>query len=201
MSENQNPYDFILNSGDQPKKTGLGNILSSPSGKKQRLIFIIAGVAILLIIALIVFAMVFSGGGGNREQLLGLAQKHAEIIRVADIGVDKAKSSEARNLAMTTKLSLQSSQSSLMEVVQKTGKVSNKELAAGQNKETDTALESAERNNRFDEAFVEILAKELTDYRGDLQTAFSNSSSASNKKVYSTIFGQTGAILPEQQEE
>ena len=200
MPDGQNPYDFILNSSNQPKKSGLGHFLSSPQNKTQRIIFIAAGGVILLMLALIVFSLIFSSGGGNRDQLLGLAQRHAELVRVSDIGLEKSRDSEARNLAATTKLSLQSSQSNLMTIVNKTGKVGNKELSAGQDPETDKALEAAERNNRFDEAFIQILSDQLQEYQTELKATHSASSSAANKQTYSNILNQVGALLPEQTE-
>lgn len=155
-----------------------------------------AGAMVLLLIVVTVFALLFSGGGGNREQLVRLAQRHTEIIRIAEIGSEKSKGTEARNLAVTTRLSLQSSKSSLLEAVQKTGKVGNEELSAGRDQEVDADLEAAERNNRFDEVFIEVLSGHLTEYRAELQSAFTDSSNKNSKKVYSDIFGQVGALLP-----
>lgn len=191
----QNSYDFILNDG---KKAGKEGWPAPPPGKTRRLVLMAAGGIALVLVLAIVFALLFAGGGADRQRLLGLAQRHAEIMRVADIGIDRARSHEARNLAVTTKLSLQSSQPRLMAVVQRASEFEREELAAGHDPETDTMLETAERNNRFDEVFVQTLTAMIKEYRLEINAAHEASRSAANRQVYADIFMQLGALLPEQ---
>jgi hypothetical protein len=193
MPKQQNPYEFIMSSGAAPKKSWL----PTPANKTQRIIFVAAGGFILLLLIVVGFSVISGGNNGDTDRLLKLAQQHAEIVRVAEIGTEKARSPQARNLAATTKLTLQSSQGDLLDVVNKFTKVGSKELAAGKNQDTDKALETAEQSNRFDEAFIETMNKSLSSYSSELKAVYDASSSEDNKRVYSEIFNQVTTLLPE----
>src|SRR3990167_2153846 len=137
QNENTQPdYGFILDPSQQTKKTML------PSGnKKQRILIVLTGGAILLVLTVVGFSLIF--GGGSSEQSLQLAQKHTELIRIAQIGTEKAKDSKAKNLAITTKLTLQSSQPKVLKITNQ--KAESKALLAGKNESTDKSLTEAEQ--------------------------------------------------------
>lgn len=198
MLENQNSYDFILNNENQPKKKRLLGFFPSPQNKAQRILFVATGGTVLLLLSIIVFGLLFAGDGGE-ELNMRLAQRHAEIIRVANIGVEKARGQDTRNLAITTKLSLQSSQARLHNLIG--DRVDNRQIAAGRDAATDTALGAAEQNNRFDEAFVTKLTLHLREYQAQLQTALVDVPQSESKEVYHKILTQVSALLPESPEE
>lgn len=193
MNQQQNPYDFILNDAKPAKRPLLpGN----GSSVKQRLLIAGAGAAILVIIGIMFMNLVFGGSKGPTEQLLKLAQTQTEIVRISDLGVQKAKGTEARNLAITTKLSLSTQ---LAETTERLGtlgkKVNSKELALGQNPQTDTALDTAEQASRFDEEFLKVLNSQLADYQTSLQSTYSAAGDTTDKDLLSGQFDDVAILL------
>lgn len=198
MSEDQNQYDFIMNPGQPSVKDKLFSKLPVPGGKKQRFILAIAGAVLLIAILSLGGWLLSLSGNAEKERLTALAQQHTEIIRIAEIGIDKATDPAVRNFASTTKLALQSSQAQLNDVVSKVQKVDNKLLRAGQDPKTDESLTTAEQRNLFDDVFKSILTAELRQYQAQLMTAYDASSSDANKQVYSNIYNQVTALIPKQ---
>lgn len=164
---NSSQFDFIMNPNQPQKKSLL------PSGPKQRLLlFVIAG-AIALMFLIILFAIILGGRQTNTEQVVSLAQKQNEIVRIAAIGNTKAGGPEAQKLAALTSLTITTDQKKTTDWLskQKT-KVSSKDLAKGANSKTDAELTSAEQNGRFDEVFIKTLTAQLEDYRTSMQSTY-----------------------------
>jgi len=195
MQPDQNQYDFIFN---DPNKKAKKSFLPRGS-KNQWIIFVAIGASILIVLALIVAAIFSSAGKGSTEALVSVAKQQTEVIRIADIGVDKATGSEARNLAITTKLSLTTSQKQVIAAIQKGGrKLSNQELAGALNPKTDTLLTSAEQAGKFDEVFLETLKTQLTAYQNELRQAQSAVSSKANKEILANAIKQVTLLLDSQ---
>lgn len=188
--ENQQPdYNFIFNP-QQPNKNGL----IAGGNKKQRILIALGGGLVLLLVFVVLFSVIFSGGS-DKQLTLRLAQQHTELIRISEIGEDKARGQAAKNLATTTRLTLQSSETDILAIANNSQKVDSKLLAAGQNPETDETLTEAEQRSQFDEVFTEVVSEELQAYRSDLQQAFNISKSARNKQIYSQLYDQLGDII------
>lgn len=164
----QNPYDFILKGQGKPKRSfGSGSL-------KQRVIIVAGGALILLIAAVVLISLIGSGGKGNTSALLNVAQQQTELARVAGIGVDKADSTDTKNLAITAQLSMQSSQADTVALLKKSGhKVNDKSLALLQNSNTDQQLDDADASSTFDSTFTQLFKTELNNYRSALQNAYS----------------------------
>ncbi|MDZ7744410.1 MAG: hypothetical protein U5K77_01470 [Candidatus Saccharibacteria bacterium] len=192
MQNEQDQYDFILNDKKGSKKS----LLPAMDPKKKRLLLIFGGGVLFITLIVIIFGLISSLNNKDREFLINMVQQHAEIVRVAEIGEDKARNQATRNLAVTTKLALQSSQDDIVNIANKTGKVSSADIAGGMSVQTDEELETAEQNNSFDEAFEEILYELLEEYRATLVEAYDISTSEANKQVYSDTFNQIRALLP-----
>lgn len=192
MQNEQDQYDFILNDKKGSKKS----LLPAMDLKKKRLLLIFGGGVLFITLIVIIFGLISSLNNKDREFLINMVQQHAEIVRVAEIGEDKARNQATRNLAVTTKLALQSSQDDIVNIANKTGKVSSADIAGGMSVQTDEELETAEQNNSFDEAFEEILYELLEEYRATLVEAYDISTSEANKQVYSDTFNQIRALLP-----
>ncbi len=190
-SSPQGNYDFILNHGQQPSKS----ILPGGGSMKQRIIVVAIGGGILLLIIIIVFALLL-GGGGSSDQLESIAKTEAELIRISDIGTQKAKGPDARYLAMTTKLSLTSTQKGTLGVLGK--KMSDKELATGRSSQTDATLNQAEQASRFDEVFTDVLKTALADYQKQLQQMYTSTDSNKVKQHLDKSFQQTTLLLGQQ---
>jgi hypothetical protein len=190
MQPNQMPgndYDFILGGGQSPGS------YQNPGDKKKRLLVVLGGGAVLLMVFAIVFSLIFGGGDKNTAALVSLAQRQTELMRVADIGIEKSRGSASQNLAVTTKLSVASSQNELLPLVGR--KVPPKELSLNQNSKIDEQLTAAEQNNRFDEEFTEIINSELTDYAGALQQAIDATPGKATRAALLSAYQNTQLLL------
>ncbi len=140
----------------EDKKKKKKTILPRTDSTKQRIIFVGLGVVVLFIIVSVVVSLLNSASNQNVVDLQSVAKQQTEIIRVANIGASKAKDSKTSNFALTTSLSLASSQTNTLEALKKAGrKMSPKDLNAGKNTDTDSLLTKAEQANSFDETFIE----------------------------------------------
>lgn len=186
--EPNSQYDFITNPSPPPQKSPLGGAGLS----KKKLALFAGGGALLLIIIISVAASMFSGGPTNTDHLLAVAAQQNEIIRVSDVAIKDAKGIEARNLAMTTKLSLRSDQSSLTAAL-KAQKV--KVPKAEKNAKTDQMLTEATQNNRFDEVYLKFIQAELVDYQKKLNTAYKTTISKSLKDTLRTQYENASILI------
>ncbi len=190
---NGNPYDFILNQGQKPKRS-LGG-----SSKQVRIIMVAVGFFALLVGILVVFSIISSAGKGSTDNLVKLAQQQTEIARVAAIGVEKGGSSDTKNLAITTQLSLKTSAANTIALLSKQGhKVKEQTLALAQNSQTDTQLDSAAASNTFDETFTKLIKAQLASYRTTLQNDFNATSKTSERQLLQDSFNSVVIILNEQ---
>lgn len=190
-SGQENPYDFILKGEGKPKRSfGSGSL-------KQRIIIVGAGACILLIAAILLISLIGSGGKGSTDALINVAQQQTELARVAAIGVDKASSTDTKNLAITTKLSMQSSQADTVALLKKSGHgVSDKTLALLQDSNTDQQLDSADASNTFDSTFTQLLQRLLNSYRSSLQNAYKTVSSSQQQVLQASFNDATILIVP-----
>lgn len=192
----QNPYDFIMNSGDAPKKGPLG--LPGGSSTMQRMLIVGGGLVILLIVGTLLMSVLAGGGKSNSAQLLTLAQTQTELVRVSENIAKEPKlaNENTRILALNTSLSVGSTKQQVLGMITKSGKkVKDKELGISKNSKTDSALAAALQNNQYDEVAVKILNTELKSYRLQLKTSYGAVSSNADKQVLSDAFKGAGLLL------
>ncbi len=190
----QNSYDFIFNN-PQPPKRGLGSALSGNS-KKQRIIIAVIGGVILIIVAMAAFSFITSSGKSSTQALIELAQEQTELVRVADTGVGKARSGATKNLAITTQLSLQTTQLDTIALLKKNGhKLGAKQLGLKQSAATDQQLTVAVASNTFDEIFTELLHKQLAAYRVSLQKVYKTATNKTEKQILQTSFNGVTLLI------
>lgn len=187
MQPNQtNPdYSFIQNAG--AKKAG--------PGKKQRIMIVVGLGVVLLIVGIIVSSFLFGGSNDSATRTLKLAQTHTELIRISELGMDKARGQAAKNLATTTNLTLLSEQSAIVSIAEKDQEITKKILSFGQNSDTDDTLTEAEQRSQFDEVFIELLVKEMEAYRQELEAAYDASNSNANKQTYQKLYDSLNKII------
>lgn len=191
----QNPYEFIMNSGEQSKKT----LLPGGGNTKQRIMLVGGGGAVLLIVFMVIFSLLMGGNKGNEQVLIGLAQQQTELVRVAAIGVTKAKSPNTQNLAITTQLSVSSAQKDLLTLIKKQKiKLDPKILTQTKNTKTDTQLTAAEQDNRFDETFTLVLQQQLSAYALALKNAFNESTGINTRQALSEAAKNAELLTPKQ---
>jgi len=188
----QPDYDFILNHGaNKPKSPLLPKLGNS---KKQRWLMIGAGGGLLLIILLLLFSAVF--GGNKNQSLLEVAQAQQELIRVSTLGASKNSSAAARNLAVTTKLTIETNQKEMIDQLKKQGQKTNtKLLDAKKNTQTDATLTQAAQDNRYDEIFTQQVQQQLMDYQQQLKAAYDGTSSKSLKQLLNNEFAEAGLLI------
>ncbi len=185
------PYGFIL-APDQPKKPRF-----SFGGSLKRRIIVIVGIFVILIaLTMVASSLLGRSGEAQSQKLSELAAAQTELVRLSTIGVDKATATETKSLAVNVQLSVESSRQATIGVLSKRGvKVQGKDLAAAKNLKSDTLLSQAARNNRFDQAFEELMHTTLANYQTLLRSAH-DSGSANEKKVFASTYNGVGLLLP-----
>lgn len=179
-------YDFIFN----PPQPGKKSILPLPGGSstKSRAMVAGAGALLLLIVGFAFMSFLSNLNKADTEALVAAAQQQHELIRLAEVGTKKARSQAAKDIAITTKLALQSQQDDMLAAVRSAGrKLSRQELAAARNPLVDEALTKAEQNNRFDEEFMAIMNSALDDYQKAVKRAYEG---AKDSKLRSALAAQ-----------
>ncbi len=180
--EKSGQYDFFLNDQPSAKQPLLGKI--GRLSKKVKIAVAATILVVLLIIASTV-ASFFSTGAGDDEkklQLLGISKQQNEIVRIAGVGAKKAHRTEAKNLALTTKLGMATEQANLQAAL-KTQDVRARSSLLDKDKrvKNDQTLTVAEQNNRFDDAFLELMYAEIAIYQKELKIAYDDAESKAFK--------------------
>ena len=188
MQPQENPYQFITDASNKPK----GSLLPGGNSKQGRIIVAVVGLVILLIVGFVVMSLISSSGNSGKEDLLKAAQQQTELIRVSKLGIDKARDSSARNLAINTNLSLQSDQATLLSL----SKVSPKQLGLTRSTKTDIALTTAEQSNKFDEVFTQTIQTSLAQYQATLKSAYDHSSGKKLKTALNDMYAHAGLLIP-----
>lgn len=189
-----NQYAFITDPKKLPKKS----LLPGGNSQKSRLFMVLGGVFGLIILAMIVMAVIGSIGSDEKQSWLKLAQEQQELIRVSELGSQKAQVRETKNLAITTKLSLTSSQSTINSLAKKNGaQVDSKSLALGKDTKVDAQLKTAEQTNQFDKVFAEVLKTKLTVYQSDMKKLYEGTTSKKTKASLSSAYTSAGILAAE----
>jgi hypothetical protein len=181
-------YNFIMNS--QPAKKSLFGAGTQTS----RLLMLVAGFGVLLAIFGLMLSLIFGGGTDNTDKLVAIAAKQTEIIRVAELGEKQATNTATKNYASAVKLSMTSAHQEVISLLStKKRKVSQKELAASKDGDTDKALTMATQTNKFDEVFTETLQKQVLGYQRDVREVF-NASTGKDRTALQNIYNQTKVL-------
>jgi len=183
-------YDFIFNP-NQPNKKSL---LPGGGSKKGRIIVVAVGAAILLTLIIVIAGLVNNAGKADTASLISAAKQQQELIRIAKVGQDKAKTQAAKNIAVTTLLALESEQDDMQTAITAAGLNAKKVLVASPNTKTDQALTSAEQNNRFDEEFLSIMTTSLISYQKSVKEAYDGATSKQLKAALTTQFESANTL-------
>lgn len=190
---NPSQYDFITNPAKPPKKS---IIPGSGSSKTQRIVLVVAGLVILFMLIFIFASFITSSGRSNTEQLTAVLQTQTEVSRVAEIGENKSSTENAKKLASTVNIVVESQKNQLNSLLAKQEiKINPKQLSAGRKTETDQTLTTAEKNGRFDDAFVQTMRAELEGYQKTLKAAYDGSPSKSIREALNADYQQVTLLL------
>jgi hypothetical protein len=185
-------YEFIL-SPDQPKRAGL----RLPKGGSKGILFLVGAAAVGLIL-LILMLNLFRGGGTNAAPFIRVAQEQQEMLRVIAAQETNLESQDAKNFVTNTDVSIASDQQEFNTLLSLNKiKLSKKQLALGQNQNTDTALENAASTSNLDQALVTELRKELTTYQASLRQAFNATDGPKTRAGINAMY-ENAALLIEQ---
>lgn len=185
-------YDFIMNTGNQPKKSKLG--LPSGNSTKQRVLIVAGGAGILLIVGFIVMSL-FGGSPSSKDNLTLLAQQQNEIVRIADAAQTAKTIRNINTLHAATSIGvvLQSDQQQTIALLAK--KPSVKILSLKKSTKTDADLVTASQNNTYDETLLNTLQTQLVQYQQQLKKTYDASSSKKEKDALSAAYKNTGLLL------
>lgn len=193
MQPEQNPYDFILNTSEQPKPK-----LFNAGGSKKNKIILIAGLFSIIFIAFILISSFLGSADKNlQDKLLSIAQQQTEIIRVADLSKNEKTIRDQSTLifAYNTSISLNTSSQQVTKILNKNKKVDQKQLALKKDTKTDELLKNAALNNTYDETFKDILKKQLTTYQTDLKDTYSDAKDPADKLVLKNAYDAATILL------
>lgn len=186
----QNQYDFIF----APKQSAKKSLLPTGGSKKVR-ILIVGVVAFILLLAIFsVVGFIDNAGKGDTASLISAAKQQQELIRISKVGVDKARTQDAKNIAITTLLALESEQDDMKTAIEAAGLKPNSVLKGGNNTKTDQALTTAEQNNRFDEEFLKIMTESLVSYQKAVKDAYDGATSKKLKTALTAQFNSANTL-------
>ncbi len=185
-------YDFITDPGSRKPKKGF--TLPSGGSKASRILLVVGGFVILIVFFIIGSSILGSADKARKQQLIDVVAQQKELIRVAEIGVKKAKTAEGKNIAITTSLTLTSEQSELIAALKKLGVKADTKTIGGANKKTDELLTQAEQANQFDEVFIKKMREDLLKYAKSVQTAYKNNESKSTKEALKAQYDNAATL-------
>lgn len=197
-----NQYDFIVNppQNQPPPSGGLPAKLSGGGSGKKFLIFV--GGGLFLVVLLLLIVLLFSGGNPDVDKAVGLTQSQQETIRISELG-DETADQQLKNSAINSQLTLTTQQLQWRALLSEEGRVvSEDELKAKLNEDTDQHLDTARQSATFDSAFAQVLDTHLRSYASELNQIFTESSEPAIRELASTHFQQLELLvkqLPEQQ--
>lgn len=190
---NQDPYSFITQAPQQPARN-LG-----PTSTKGRIIIVAVAAVILIIIVVVVMSLLGNAGKAQTDQYVAIAKSQTEIIRISTLAEQKSRSLEGRSLALTTRLSFTTAQTDMKQVLATRSineKALTKQLSASQNKKTNDLLAEAEKNNRYEETYQEIVKNEVANYKKLLRAAVGGAT-PKEKQTLEAAFAQANTLFPE----
>jgi hypothetical protein len=188
--QSPNPqFDFMLKDSPAPKKSLMPSI-----PKPAKIILLAVAVIFVLVIAYAIFA---GRGGGSTQDIVSVIARQQETLRVTNLAQSQLQLQDPQTqaLAATVTAAISSDQKQLTDYLtaSKT-KLSTAQLASATDKNTDSLLQTASRNNNLDSAYVNYLKSALTKYQSDLQTAF-KSAGPNGKVLLQQAFESANTLL------
>ena len=189
---NNGQFDFIVNANHN---AGSG-FFSANAPLKTRILVVAVGAAVLLTLALVLVAVLSRVGSINSADLVGIAQRQAELARISQTPVTSADAQPTRNFAATTMLSLVSEQQSIVHFLAQHGTtVSAPVLQARKNTQTDTALKNAQTSGSYDQTYISLAQSQLQAYSQALKQAFQSAPTVAEKLLLQDAYNQAQLLI------
>lgn len=184
-------YDFIMGTSHRP----VGPKLANTSGP-IRIFLVVGGIILLLVVGLLFESFLHKSSGNDTATLLAILQDQTELTRISQEPVDQAAQPSTQDFAQTTRLSLMTEQSALLQVMKNHNlRVATKALTATKNTNTDTELSQAKTTGTYDATYVSIAQDQLTTYQHALSTAYSSIKSASERQALQTAYEHAKLLI------
>ncbi|MDB5175825.1 MAG: hypothetical protein JWM81_683 [Candidatus Saccharibacteria bacterium] len=190
-----NPYDFIVNPSKPPKNNPIAN-----GSMFSRLLVVSGGLVVLLVLFVIVKGLL-GGGDAGTKNMIGVAQRQQEIVRITSAASDKPGiSSDNKNFAITTKLSVTSAESDLKKYLASQGtKLKPQELALKKSAATDEQLKAADAASTYDTTLQQVMKTQLTLYQQELQRAYQKTTGTNGRALLKKQYADTSLLLKQLQ--
>jgi hypothetical protein len=159
---------FIMDPAQPPKKPRKFSLGGSPF---KKILVAVGGLILLLIIS-----SLFSGRSHVSPQLVSAAQQQQALIHLTTNAANEPSMSDAsKNFAITTKLSLTSSQRQLLSYMSRNHKkLNSKALNLKVSSSADKQLAAALSDGSYDRTFLLIMQQQLNAYQRQLSLARAN---------------------------
>ncbi len=188
-------FDFINKQSAKPPKRKFSSIISGI----PKPLLIGGGLFIVLVLIIVGGSVLSNRSGANNKKLVDIAAQSQEILRVSRAYQVQLKNPAAVNLAATTQVTLNSSQSEMLNYFKKLKvKYKSQDLLAHVDKKTDAQLSTAAQNNVLDAAYENYLKATLTKYRASLNAVY-KTSGPNMKKILKTAYNTASTILSSQE--
>lgn len=175
----QNQFDFLNAQPAKQKKSFL-----SSNNPKQKMLISVLFVLAVLIIAIIAVVVFRSLTKKDYSVYKSLVTQQNEIVRIAAVGVTKARDTSVKNYAATIGAVTLTEKNDTLAFARKAGvKINDKDLEAAKDAANDKALATAETNNQYDQKLVELLNSLVIAYQKDIQSAATGVTTKSEKAV------------------
>lgn len=185
-----NPYEFILSPDASAKKPSLGG------GSVLKRVLIIVGLLVILTIIGTVVASFLMPKDNTGPQMIAVAQEQQEVVRVAGEVAQNTTSSELRNLAVTTQMSVDTNrQATVRYMTDRKIKIDDKILALKQNAETDKSFQAARSTNTFDTVAAQALNEQLVAYQANLKKAYAATTGKKARALLQTSYDTASALV------
>lgn len=192
-SSGNSSYDFIMKP-NTPKKSG--NPFGAGSSKQSRIMVVIIGIVGFILLSMIASYILTRASKQTTARMVSIAQEQQELMRIADIGTSKARTSAAKDFAVNVRLSIDTSQKEILALLKKRGhKLNIQLLSKKKNAKTDQLLNEAFLTNRFDDTFSETVRGQLLAYRQRLQETYKGSTNKTEKEVLAKNFKDVSILL------
>lgn len=186
----QNPYDFITNPTNPPKRSFING-----GSMRDKIIIVSVGLLVIVLVGSLL-SNLLAGSDGATDQIKRVVARQQEIVRIAEAGLETAQSPDTKAFAITTSLSVRSDQSEITALLTSNSvEMSPEELASAKNSDNDDTLESAQASSRYDEAFRAIMTSQIEDYLVRLRAAYEATSSQTAKDALEASYGSAEALL------
>ncbi len=191
----QNPYEFITNPGQPPRKSRL-RIPGSRNPLVNKLILLVVGLVVIAILVAVAVSFLTRGNRVNIEGLVGIAQTQQELVRIAQQGSQHGSQPSVQNLSINVRLGVETNRLELTDYLKEHGrKVGTKELNLKKSDTTDAQLTNAIKTSTFDSVYVQVVQSALVAYNTELEQATAGATGENEKKLLDKASAAANLLL------